>query len=121
MIREIYANEAAGEVGQGAQYCFDAFCLQDRIAGVAADDDARVWWYPAMQADEVQSVEGQDRALFNGRGGEDLFIGQASPGEAEHCGSEDVVPERTHAHRDVVIEVFVGEKERHQKEKKGAI
>ena len=42
MIREIYANEVAGKIGQGAQYCFHAFSLQDRIAGVAADDDARV-------------------------------------------------------------------------------
>ena len=67
-----------------------------------------------MQADEVQPVVGQDRALFNGRCGEDLFIGQASPGEAEHCESEDVVPERAQARRDAVIEVFVGEKERYQ-------
>ena len=81
-------------LGKGAQYCFDAFSLQDRIAGVAADDDARVSWHPAMQADEVQPVEGQDRSFFNGRCGEDLFIGQASPGEAEHCESEDVVPKR---------------------------
>ena len=53
---------------------------------MAADDDARVLWHPAMQADEVQSVVGQDRALFNGRCGEDWFIGQASPGEAAEKG-----------------------------------
>src|SRR5712672_3084878 len=92
----------------------DAFRLRDRIADVAADDDAGVLRHPTMQPHEVQSVMRQDRAPSGSRCGEHLRIGQALPGEAEYCEREHIVTERTEAQGDALIEVFVGEEERHQ-------
>ena len=86
---EIYEDEVGSEIGQCAQYGFNAFRLRDRIADVAADDDASVRRHLAMQADEVQSVVGQDCAFCGGRRGKDLLIGQTTPGEAGHCECED--------------------------------
>src|SRR5258708_6712577 len=100
VIGEIYADEVGSEIGQCAQYGFNALRLRERIADVAADDDASVLRHLAMQTDEVQSVVGQHCALCDGCRGKDLLIGQTSSGEAEHCECEDVVPERTHARGD---------------------
>ena len=56
VIGEVHAHEPAMQVRQTLQHSVDAIRLSQRVARLAADDDASMLWRVAMQPNEMQTV-----------------------------------------------------------------